>query len=79
MSTLRVILSSHDSWSQEKAYVTGMETSNLILGYPKEKGITPLLSDEFHVAFGCQLVSLFKNVAGFGDTLQAPSIVDFLW
>lgn len=74
-----LVKTNHGSWSQEKAYVTGAEAANLILGESKEKDIIPLKSDEFHVAAGRQLVSLSKNIIGFGDASRAPSLVDFLW
>merc|ERR1719482_2019355 len=42
----------HGSWSQEKAFVTGVEAANLIRGFSQGKGIIPLPKDELHVVFG---------------------------
>ena len=69
----------HGSWSQEKAFVTGIEAANLIRGLPLDDGIIPLPKDEYHVAFGRTLSSTMKSVAGFGDKSKAPSLVDFLF
>ena len=74
-----LVKTDHGSWSQEKAYVTGAEASNLILGRSKTKDIIPLASDELHVSTGRKLVSAAKTIAGFGDASRAPSLVDFLW
>ena len=74
-----LVKTDHGSWSQEKAYVTGVEAANLILNRSKDTAIIPLSPDEAHVAAGRQLVSLSKNVLGFGDASRAPSLVDFLW
>ncbi len=74
-----LVKTDHGSWSQEKAYVTGAEAANLILGKPKDKNIIPLPPDQLHVSIGRQLISTFKKVAGLGDASRAPSLVDFLW
>eukprot|EP00536_Pseudo-nitzschia_multiseries_P005775 jgi/Psemu1/296006/fgenesh1_pm.114_\ len=42
----------HGSWSQEKAYVTGIEAANAILERRPSHGVVPLDPDEFHVALG---------------------------
>ena len=47
-----LVKSRHGSWSQEKAYVVGLEAANAILGRPAEHGIVPLDEDEPHVAAG---------------------------
>ena len=74
-----LVKTDHGSWSQEKAFVTGAEAANLILGKPVNKNIVPLAPDEAHVAAGRQLVSISKKILGFGDASRAPSLVDFLW
>jgi uncharacterized protein with NAD-binding domain and iron-sulfur cluster len=65
----------HGSWSQEKAYVTGMEAANAILGRPAMHGIVPLDEDEPHVAAGRKAVSAARSV--LGD--RTPSLADFLF
>lgn len=61
-----IVRSRHGSWSQEKAFVTGMETANLILNNndPSKQydGIIPLSPDEPHVSFGRQIISTFQQV-----------------
>ena len=74
-----IVRSRHGSWSQEKAYVTGIETANSILGRPVETNVIPLEPDEPHVAFGRSMVSIGKTILGQGDPSRAPSLVDFLW
>ncbi|KAL3907065.1 MAG: hypothetical protein SGILL_009023 [Bacillariaceae sp.] len=71
----------HGSWSQEKAFVVGLEASNLIQGKPIDQGVIPLPSDELHVTFGRSLVSAFQSAVGQvlpGDR-KAPSLFDFLF
>ena len=46
------ITSRHGSWSQEKAYVTGLEAANLVVDYLGEGGkanILPIEADESHI------------------------------
>ena len=62
----------HGSWSQEKAYVTGMQAANIICGRPADEGVVPLKPDEAHVAAGRSAVRAARK-AGL------PSLVDFLW
>jgi uncharacterized protein with NAD-binding domain and iron-sulfur cluster len=69
----------HGSWSQEKAFVTGLEAANAILGRPISEGIVPLKADEAHVAAGRQVVAAARGLLSAGDTTRAPSLVDFLW
>jgi uncharacterized protein with NAD-binding domain and iron-sulfur cluster len=69
----------HGSWSQEKAYVTGIEAANLIRKQKIDEGVIPLPKDEPHVAFGRSAVSTLQRVLGFGDKSRAPSLVDFLF
>jgi uncharacterized protein with NAD-binding domain and iron-sulfur cluster len=74
-----LVRSRHGSWSQEKAFVSGIEAANLILGRPDGTGIIPLSPDETHVAAGRKALSAAKTFVGFGDASRAPSLVDFLW
>jgi len=46
------VINRHGSWSQEKAYVTGLEAANLVIerfGYGKEAKIIPVEPDEPHI------------------------------
>lgn len=48
------VINRHGSWSQEKAYVTGLEAANLVIerfGYGKEAKIIPVEADEPHIQF----------------------------
>ncbi|KAL7550456.1 hypothetical protein ACHAWF_017754 [Thalassiosira exigua] len=74
-----IVRSRHGSWSQEKAYVTGVEVANLILGREEGTGIIPLPADEPHVALGRTFLSSAKTLVGLGDAKKAPSLVDFVW
>merc|ERR1711865_807694 len=47
-----IVRTRHGSWSQEKAFVTGREAANSILGRDTTDGIIPLDPDEAHVAIG---------------------------
>uniref|UniRef100_A0A7S4B4U3 Amine oxidase domain-containing protein n=1 Tax=Chrysotila carterae TaxID=13221 RepID=A0A7S4B4U3_CHRCT len=69
----------HGSWSQEKAFVTGIEAANAILHRPVESGVIPLKDDETHVAFGRSAVSRVQKLLGLGDRAKGPSIADFLF
>ena len=69
----------HGSWSQEKAYVTGLQAANVIAGREPDAGVVPLKPDEPHVAAGRSAVSLARTVLGGGDAARGPSLVDFLW
>ena len=73
-----IVRSRHGSWSQEKAYVTGMEAANKILGKTDDFGIIPLKPDEPHVKLGRDAFAAAKSLARLGG-LKEPSIVDFLW
>uniref|UniRef100_A0A7S0AGM7 Amine oxidase domain-containing protein n=1 Tax=Minutocellus polymorphus TaxID=265543 RepID=A0A7S0AGM7_9STRA len=74
-----IVRTRHGSWSQEKAYVTGIEAANAILGRKANENIIPLPKDEIHVKAGRSAVSTLKKFMGFGDPSKAPSLVDFLW
>jgi hypothetical protein len=69
----------HGSRSQEKAYVTGMEAANSILGRRGGTGIVPLSPDELQVALRRTAVRAAKTMLGLGGASRAPSIVDFFW
>ena len=74
-----IVRSRHGSWSQEKAYVTGVEASNAVLGKDDDQDVIPLQADEAHVMLGKEAVRLGKTLLGRGDAWNAPSLVDFLW
>jgi uncharacterized protein with NAD-binding domain and iron-sulfur cluster len=69
----------HGSWSQEKAFVTGMEAANSIRGKQLRDGVIPLPKDEAHVAFGRSAVSTFRTFLGAGEKDRAPSLFNFLF
>ena len=73
-----IVRSRHGSWSQEKAYVTGMEAANKILGQKDGFGVIPLKPDEPHVKLGRGAFTAVKSLARLGG-VKEPSIVDFLW
>eukprot|EP00271_Cylindrocystis_brebissonii_P000413 TRINITY_DN10507_c0_g1_i1.p1 TRINITY_DN10507_c0_g1~~TRINITY_DN10507_c0_g1_i1.p1 ORF type:complete len:394 (+),score=89.50 TRINITY_DN10507_c0_g1_i1:41-1222(+) len=61
------IITDHGSWSQEKAYVTGLEAANRVvalLGHGKAANIVPIESDEPHVQ---QLRALNRGVRAVTD------------
>ena len=68
----------HGSWSQEKAYVVGIEAANMLMGKDVKDGVIPLPRDEAHVSLGRVAVGGIKTFLGLGDPKRAPSIVDFL-
>lgn len=60
------IVTRHGSWSQEKAYVTGLEAANLVieeLGRGNKASIIPVEADEFHVELAR---GLNKSLRDFG-------------
>ena len=69
----------HGSWSQEKAFVTGLEAANSIRDRPLNESIIPLPKDEPHVALGRSIVASFQEVIGGGDKKKGPSLVDFFY
>jgi uncharacterized protein with NAD-binding domain and iron-sulfur cluster len=73
-----IVKTSHGSWSQEKAFVTGMEAANCILGRSLDEGVLPVGDDESHVRLGKRFVATARKVLGGGDESKAPSLVDFL-
>jgi uncharacterized protein with NAD-binding domain and iron-sulfur cluster len=72
-----IVRTRHGSWSQEKAYVTGMEACNRIMGRNLDSGVLPVAADEPHVALGKTLVASARKLLGAGGS--GPSLVDFLW
>jgi uncharacterized protein with NAD-binding domain and iron-sulfur cluster len=66
----------HGSWSQEKAFVAGMEAANLIQGKAVDSGIIALPKDELHVAIGRSLISTFQSLLG---GKKGPFLFDFLF
>jgi hypothetical protein len=49
------IVNRHGSWSQEKAYVTGLEAANRVItqfGHGNPAAILPVEPDELHVQIG---------------------------
>jgi len=74
-----LVRSRHGSWSQEKAFVTGVEAANALLDKPLMQGIIPLQPDEPHVQAGRAAVNAVRTVLGGGDPSRGPTIADFLW
>ncbi|HIK32715.1 MAG TPA: FAD-dependent oxidoreductase [Oscillatoriales cyanobacterium M59_W2019_021] len=63
------IVTRHGSWSQEKAYVTGLEAANLVVarfGVGEKAAIVPVEPDETHIQFAR---SLNRTVRHFGQTV----------
>ena len=69
-----IVTTRHGSWSQEKAYVSGIEVANIIRKKPLSNNVVQLSEDEPHVAFGRTVVRSFQAALG----AKAPSLVDFL-
>ncbi|NUN63647.1 FAD-dependent oxidoreductase [Pseudanabaena biceps] len=68
------VITNHGSWSQEKAYVTGLEAANLViqqLGQGHMTQILPIESDETHIELARSLNQSFKSlVKSFIHNLQ---------
>lgn len=62
----------HGSWSQEKAYVSGIAAANAVLGRSALDGVEPLRPDEPHVATGAAAVKALRRVFSFGG--DGPSL-----
>jgi uncharacterized protein with NAD-binding domain and iron-sulfur cluster len=59
------IITRHGSWSQEKAYVTGLEAANLVTSYLSEgqpAEILPVEGDELHIKIGRSLNETVRNL-----------------
>uniref|UniRef100_A0A7S4QRH2 Amine oxidase domain-containing protein n=1 Tax=Alexandrium monilatum TaxID=311494 RepID=A0A7S4QRH2_9DINO len=74
-----VVRTRHGSWSQEKAYVTGIEAANAILGRRPDHGVKPLKPTEPHVQAGRAAVKLLRGALSGGKEGKGPSLADFLW
>ncbi|MBD2459026.1 FAD-dependent oxidoreductase [Nostoc sp. FACHB-87] len=60
------IINRHGSWSQEKAYVTGLEAANFVMSYLGEgqtAEILPVHEDEVHIKIGRSLNETVRNVS----------------
>lgn len=58
------IITRHGSWSQEKAYVTGLEAANLTIDYFKQGNLAPIIPiepDEPHIQVARNLNRNFRN------------------
>lgn len=63
------IVTRHGSWSQEKAYVTGLEAANIAIAYfdyGRNANIIPVEPDEPHIQLGR---TINKTVRGLGKNL----------
>jgi uncharacterized protein with NAD-binding domain and iron-sulfur cluster len=56
-----IVRTRHGSWSQEKAFVTGIQAANSAMGRPADDGIIPMYADENHVKLGKTIVSWFRG------------------
>jgi len=74
-----IVRTRHGSWSQEKAFVTGVQVANLVLKRQLDHGILPMTADEPHVKLGRDLVATAREILGGRKSSRAPSLVDFLW
>jgi len=74
-----VVRTRHGSWSQEKAYVTGMQAANELLGREVDEGVVPLQPTEPHVAAGRSATKLLRGALGLGNEQMGPSLGNFLW
>jgi uncharacterized protein with NAD-binding domain and iron-sulfur cluster len=62
------IVTNHGSWSQEKAYVTGLEAANLVIekfGRGEKAQIIPVEADEPHIQIGRLLNKSLRSFASF--------------
>jgi uncharacterized protein with NAD-binding domain and iron-sulfur cluster len=59
------VVNRHGSWSQEKAYVTGLEAANLIVsrfGLGSKATIIPVEADEPHIQIGRYITQFTRNL-----------------
>ncbi|NJS16340.1 MAG: amine oxidase, partial [Nostocaceae cyanobacterium CSU_2_110] len=60
------ITSHHGSWSQEKAYVTGLEAANLVVSYLGQgvnANILPLETDEPHIQTARNINNTIRDIS----------------
>ena len=60
------IITNHGSWSQEKAYVTGLEAANLVIqqfSHGNMAQILPIEADEPHIRIARSLNQNLRNLA----------------
>ena len=65
------IITDHGSWSQEKAYVTGLEAANLVIdrfGIGKRANIIPIEADEPHMQIARTVNKAVRNLTQFLPT-----------
>jgi len=74
-----IVRTRHGSWSQEKAFVTGVEAANLILGRDIGHGVLPVAADEVHVKFGKDAFAFARSIWVGEGSRSGPSLVDFLF
>jgi uncharacterized protein with NAD-binding domain and iron-sulfur cluster len=73
-----IVRTRHGSWSQEKAYVTGIEAANTVLGLPITNNIIPLPKEEAHVQFGRYIIDSFKQIIKEKTGVNVPSFLNLL-
>lgn len=69
------IITRHGSWSQEKAFVTGLEAANMAISYLGEgqlANILPVEADEVHIQALRQLNNGFRSVKKFLPDFWLP-------
>lgn len=62
------IINRHGSWSQEKAYVTGLEAANLVISYLKfgeKANILPVEVDEIHIQAARNINQTVRGLGNF--------------
>ncbi|BAU63498.1 amine oxidase [Stanieria sp. NIES-3757] len=69
------IVTRHGSWSQEKAYVTGLEAANLVIekfGIGRKANIIPVEPDEPHIQFARTINRTFRDWGKFLPDFWLP-------
>lgn len=59
-----IVRTRHGSWSQEKAFVTGLQAANLLMSHDLNNDVLPAMKDEPHVLFGKDAVAQLKKIVG---------------
>ncbi|HLO84299.1 MAG TPA: FAD-dependent oxidoreductase, partial [Nostocaceae cyanobacterium] len=62
------IINRHGSWSQEKAYVTGLEAANLVISYlqkGEKANILPVEADENHIQIARGVNQTLRSLGNF--------------